>query len=297
MLSIGIFQIKAPFFSRPSINEKPSSRSTRTIINSISDGNIKRMKRARVATAIPAEVISALAKMQDGLNKFIDVDWRLKRSPNDWCLAVTIEATELMDSYPWKWWKNVKATPDFNNVRVELVDILHFALSGTMQMQSASTSDAAAAAVPALPADVETVITSPLSETQNAVKTFLNVIYLAKHHKFDAITSMVIASADDLEFNLVGYYVAKHTLNYIRQLGGYKDGSYVKVQQGMEDNELLHSCIAAVSVAECLGSDGAAEDGAAAADFQPAWDKIMSAVFDAFKVSDAERRTAASWLA
>ena len=29
--------------------------------------------------------------------------------------------------------KNVNATADYNNIRVELVDILHFSLSGAMQ--------------------------------------------------------------------------------------------------------------------------------------------------------------------
>lgn len=237
------------------------------------------MKRARTATVIPTTVINSLAKMQDGLNKFIDKDWRSKRTAADWRLAVTIEATELMDSYPWKWWKNVKSQPDFNNVRVELVDIFHFALSGTTAVTEENK-------VTPLPADVETTIVAPLSETANAVKTFLNVIYLAKYNQFETITAMVIASADDLEFNLVGYYVAKHTLNYIRQLGGYKDGSYKKVHEGVEDNELLHACIASVSVAEVLDEVG----------YAAAWDKVMVSVYDAFKVSDQERRTTASWM-
>jgi dUTP pyrophosphatase len=235
-------------------------------------------KRARCAH-IPAPIIAALARMQDGLNKFIDVDWRSKRSPDDWGLAVTMESTELMDSYPWKWWKNVSAAPDFNNVRVELVDILHFALSGTMQTTGMEK------AVP--PADVETAIVAPLAETKNAVRTFRSVIYLAKLHRFDIITEMVIAAADDLEFNLVGYYVAKHTLNYIRQLGGYKNGTYVKVSKGQEDNELLHACIATTTVEQMLDVDG----------FAAEWGKVMTSVYEAFSVDPKDRRSPESWLA
>lgn len=235
------------------------------------------MKRSRVC-AISTGMIESLAKLQDALNKFIDVDWRTKRQPDDWGLAVTIEATELMDSYPWKWWKNVNATPDFNNVKVELVDILHFALSGTMQMSGKPQQ--------AIPEDVLSTIVPPLAETANAVKTFRNVIYLAKIHRFDVITEMVIASADDLEFNLVGYYIAKHTLNYIRQLGGYKSGAYKKVRDGVEDNALLHECLAQVPVEETLDDTKYVE----------AWDKIMALVYDAFNVDHANRRKTADWL-
>lgn len=237
------------------------------------------MKRARAApTHIPKTIIAALAKMQDSLNKFINVNWRQERSPDDWGLAVTMESTELMDSYPWKWWKNVKAQPDFNNIRVELVDIFHFTLSGTMQCDGTPLAD--------IPADVDTAITAPLSDTKNAIRTFRNVIYLAKLHRFDVITSIVIAAADDLDFNLVGYYIAKHTLNYIRQLGGYKDGSYVKVKQGQEDNELLHQCIADANVDQMLSESG----------YEESWNVVMSNVYEAFNVDVKDRRCSADWI-
>lgn len=236
------------------------------------------MKRARSpSVAISSSIISSLAKMQDSLNKFINENWRAARSADDWGLAVTMESTELMDSYPWKWWKNINATPDFKNIRVELVDILHFTLSGTMQIEGTTLS--------AIPEDIDQAITTPLSDTKNAIRTFRNVIYLAKLHRFDTITQMVIAAAEDLEFNLVGYYVAKHTLNYIRQLGGYKDGSYVKVRQGQEDNELLHQCIAEVDVAQVLGDET----------HEAAWNLIMAKVYEAFNVDVKDRRVKGDW--
>lgn len=238
------------------------------------------MKRARSAATgtIPASIILALAKMQDGLNKFINVDWRKLRCADDWGLAVTMESTELIDSYPWKWWKNVNAQPDFNNVRVELVDILHFTLSGTMQTQGEEKRE--------IPADVDAEITSPLSETKNAVRTFRSVIMLAKLHRFDTITEMVIQAGNDLEFNLVGYYVAKHTLNYIRQLGGYKNGTYAKVREGQEDNELLHACIAKVTSEQMIDE----------ANFTAAWDQVMGLVYEAFNVDVKDRRKTADWV-
>lgn len=223
-------------------------------------------------------ILTSLSRMQDALNRVVDRDWRVKRTADDWALACTMESSELMDSYPWKWWKNVKATPDFANVKIELVDILHFALSGAMQTEGLPQRP--------LPEGTAAGITAPLTDTPNAIATFRNVIRLADLHRFDLVTEHVVAAANDLEFNLVGYYVAKHTLNYIRQLGGYKTGEYKKVQNGREDNELLHDAIAQVTVDEVLAEDC----------YVAAWDLIMVRVYDSFSIPADQRRTAAHWI-
>eukprot|EP00755_Sulcionema_specki_P017449 Sspe_Gene.64399::Locus_38026_Transcript_2_2_Confidence_0.667_Length_930::g.64399::m.64399 len=126
----------------------------------------------------------------------------------DWLCS--LRCSELIDSYPWKWWKSVGKKVDVNNVRIELVDILHFSLAGQMQVGGDGG------------VQEDSTIVTPLMETENAIKTFRHIINLANNHKFTTITRHVVESAADLEFNLVAYYVAKHTLNYIRQLGGYR---------------------------------------------------------------------------
>lgn len=285
--------------------------------------------------AISPAIVRALSRMQSGLNGFIDPQWLRNRSLDDWGLAITLEAAELIDSYPWKWWKNVHAQPDFKNVRIELVDILHFSLSGTRQMDdevlrlgasaaphsnirggSSSSAPSPATAVghqdaprgpSARPADQAAAASAapgaerhtggansaaagyprlPLSSTQNAVDTFRHVIDLSRVHRFDRITEIVIASADDLQFNLVAYYVAKHTLNYIRQLGGYKGGQYKKVNAGVEDNELLHQCIHGITV------ETATED----ATYRATWETVAQQVYECFQVAPSERRGVDSWL-
>eukprot|EP00662_Eupelagonemidae_sp_cell21_P020678 gene20678-4727_t len=131
---------------------------------------------------------------------------------DDWGLAVTLEQLPLIGGRMRK-----GGQVDVNNVRIELVDILHFSLSGRGP---------------------------PLSDTQNAITTFRH------KHAFATITRLVAAA--DLNFNIISYYVAKHTLNNIRQLQGYKDGTYVKVNKGMEDNELLHQCIEGITVQDAI---------------------------------------------
>ena len=248
----------------------PPSRTTETMSRPVS---------------ISPKMLLALVRLQDGLNQFIDVEWRKKRSPDDWGLAITMEAAELIDSYPWKWWKKQGSRANMENVKVELVDILHFSLSGAMQLEGLSHLPTTALG------DVDEHVTLPLTDTTNAVRTFRAVMYLAKAHRFDTITQMVIAAAKDLDFDLVGYYVAKHTLNYIRQLGGYKEGRYIKVRQGVEDNELLHACV----VQESSSGGGSGDDDAMC--FHAMWDKVMANVYEAFSVRVEDRRNTSHWVA
>ncbi|KAG5511186.1 hypothetical protein JKF63_07128 [Porcisia hertigi] len=256
------------------------------------------MKRCRSA-ALPPAILHSLSKLQDGLNAMIDPSWRTVRSLDNWALAITMESTELLDSYPWKWWKNLNSTPDLANVKIELIDILHFSLSGAMQMRSlpankippVSLKPLKETVTPFLPAkectsDPNGVIFFPLTDTQNAIPSFRNVIQLANAYRFDVITESIICAAEDLGLNLVAYYVAKHTLNCVRQLGGYKDGSYVKVNNGVEDNVLLHDCIKDVTLEEVLDEDN----------YVSAWNNIMSKVYKAFQVKEADRKDMEGWL-
>ncbi|KAG5485892.1 hypothetical protein CUR178_07486 [Leishmania enriettii] len=257
------------------------------------------MKRARTTT-LPDAILHSLAKLQDGLNAMIDPSWRTARSLDNWALAITMESAELLDSYPWKWWKNINAAPDLANVKIELVDILHFSLSGAMQMRSTPDDEVPVTSLKPLkevmttflPAkectsDPHGVVFFPLTDTQNAVASFRNIIQLANTYRFDIITESIIYAAEDLGFNLVAYYVAKHTLNCIRQLGGYKDGSYVKVSNGIEDNALLHSCIKDVSLEEVLDDKK----------YIQTWNNIMTSVYEAFQVKESDRKDAERWFA
>eukprot|EP01061_Rhynchopus_euleeides_P001417 TRINITY_DN10_c1_g2_i1.p2 TRINITY_DN10_c1_g2~~TRINITY_DN10_c1_g2_i1.p2 ORF type:complete len:233 (+),score=123.21 TRINITY_DN10_c1_g2_i1:68-766(+) len=221
---------------------------------------------------VTEECLSKLSCLQSGLNKRISANWMEERNPDDWGLAVTLECAELIDSYPWKWWKNVKGKVDINNVKIELVDILHFTLSGQMMVGSKEQNP-------------ESQITRPLSDTQNAIKTFRHFIHLTHTHSFATITRLTVEAADNLDFNIVSYYVAKHTLNYIRQLGGYKDGTYVKTNKGVEDNELLHQCIEGITL-ENISKN-----------FEEVANSIMCKVYDVFQVDKEPRKTVADWMA
>lgn len=87
--------------------------------------------------------------------------------------ALAQESAEAIDSLNWKWWK--KDDDDWENVKVELVDMLHFWVS--------------------------------------------------------MCTIAGLDAKDVLEL-----YFKKNKLNFKRQNEGYKDGSYDKMKDGVEDN-------------------------------------------------------------
>ncbi len=47
----------------------------------------------------------------------------------DWKRCSYLECAELIESYPWKHWKNIDAQPDYANIKIEAVDIWHFIMS------------------------------------------------------------------------------------------------------------------------------------------------------------------------
>ncbi|CCW61101.1 unnamed protein product [Phytomonas sp. EM1] len=251
------------------------------------------------STKLSSLIFGSLVQLQDGLNAMIDHSWRNVRTPDDWSLAITMETAELIDSYPWKWWKNISSEPDFNNIRIELVDIFHFSLSGAMMVQSIVSDKIAMIAkinlsdsfIPFKPKTtgyttaVNGMAFLPLSNTENALATFRNLIQLANIYRFDIITEVIICAAQDFNFNLVAYYIAKHTLNFIRQLNGYKSGSYVKVKNDVEDNVLLHSCIENLTLDETLDEN----------QYTKVWNNIMCKVYDSFQVPNEDRKDVKYW--
>ena len=47
----------------------------------------------------------------------------------DWNRCIYMECAEIIDSFAWKHWKNIDQEPDYNNLKIEVVDIWHFVLS------------------------------------------------------------------------------------------------------------------------------------------------------------------------
>ncbi len=171
--------------------------------------------------------LETMLDMQDAMNSRVNADWRQANS--EWYRAIWTECAEMLEHYGWKWWKHQQ--PDLDQVRLELVDIFHFAMSDYL-LREADKQAVVDKIIDELsnpgnesdiPCAIEAMAQSTIANQSMHCSTFANVLRL-------------IYMDLDLLYRL---YVGKNVLNFFRQDHGYKDGSYIKVWNGLEDNEHL----------------------------------------------------------
>ena len=170
--------------------------------------------------------------MQDAMNSRVNKNWR--QAGNAWYRAIWTECAEMLDHYGWKWWKHQE--PDLDQVQLELVDILHFAMSDYLLINA--DNEAAAERIikemeqPGTETDFRLAI-------ENIAQTTI------KNHSMHFSDFANAMNLIDMDFDhLYRMYIGKNVLNFFRQDNGYKDGSYEKVWHGREDNECLAELMA-----------------------------------------------------
>jgi C_GCAxxG_C_C family probable redox protein len=176
--------------------------------------------------------ILTMLELQDAMNCKVNPDWRDAGYP--WYRAIWTECAEMLDHYGWKWWKHQK--PDMQQVHLELVDIWHFALSDLI-LHNDNMEKAAEQAL------------EGLSRQAGDIDFRSSIEHLAmasiQHQSADIGRFAEVMKAADLGFDeLFKTYVGKNVLNFFRQDHGYKEGSYVKIWEGREDNEHLAEILA-----------------------------------------------------
>ena len=168
-----------------------------------------------------------MLEMQDAMNARVNPEWR--QAGNAWYRAIWTECAEMLDHYGWKWWKHQQ--PDLEQVQLELVDIMHFAMSDYLLRE---------ADCEAVAARIEAELSDP-SECQDirvAIEVMAQTTIAQQSMHFSDFAS--IMALIDMDFDqLYRTYVGKNVLNFFRQDHGYKDGSYIKVWNEREDNEHL----------------------------------------------------------
>lgn len=196
--------------------------------------------------------------LQEQLNNDTNgLEWRKGINKNGksilWCRAISQEAGELMDSYPWKWWKNIDTPADIVNAHIEIADIWHFVMSIGLKMEN--PDDAMMISEDALSCQSETPYS--LDEILDAIdemKKFCSdriTTERAQPDNLDKIgfTVLMYHFADicikcGLKFNeLYTLYISKNCLNKFRQDHGYTTGDYIKVWNGVEDNKVMKAII------------------------------------------------------
>jgi len=202
--------------------------------------------------------------MMDEMKKMLDLQFAFNTETNgdnwlngvtkedkeiDWELAAVLELSEALDSLNWKWWKDIASNDDIDNIKVELVDTMCFMLSILMtDFKKDNTYDRA-------------LLLNKLNSIINYSRDVSYVFDSAKFKKlsFELISNTLIVKNSksvnknsvilfdgllDLLYSIPGFnlhelfkmYIAKDALNTVRQQLGYKDGTYIKMWDGVEDN-------------------------------------------------------------
>ena len=184
---------------------------------------------------------TTMLSLQAAMNAKVDPNWVTARYP--YMRAVVIEAAEAIEHHGWKWWK--KQDKDLAQLQMELIDIWHFLLSEILLNEQGSET----AAQPKLTAQLSAIDLSGIIEfdgKQYALSSLdlLNqlelLIALSAARKIELSVFAAIMKNCELDWTeLYCQYVGKNVLNFFRQDHGYQEGTYQKMWNGREDNEIL----------------------------------------------------------
>ena len=171
----------------------------------------------------------------------------------DWRRCIYLEAAELIESYPWKHWKNIDASPDYENIKIEIVDIWHFVMSEALRLYKiegrGSLRDIAEKITEMN--EFEAFLSSREStslgdqEEMALVEEMIGKLF-CERHDIDALVVSFLTMASRLNLKLpelYELYIGKNILNKFRQEHGYKEGSYIKIWEGEEDNVVMQNIL------------------------------------------------------
>lgn len=198
--------------------------------------------------------ILLMLQLQSQLNDATNgEDWTKGVTKNgkaiNWRRCIYMECAEMVDSFSWKHWKSIHKEPDWNNHQIEVVDVWHFIMSLAIEnyahMLKGGVEDLAVMIFELdsfNKIDVEEIHFATQSEVITKVENIIRLSISKNDLELETLISeffdLVVMSGLDLD-TLYRLYVGKNILNQFRQDNGYKDGSYIKVWDGEEDNVVM----------------------------------------------------------
>ena len=204
----------------------------------------------------PREILKEMFALQQTLNddtngKGWEEGYTNQGKLISWKRCIHMECAELIDSFAWKHWKHITKPTDWENVRVEVVDIWHFVMSLLLEQYHNENKD-----------DIDQLV-EDVSNTQgfrdfckeaydphgfddleliNDIEALIHGCTGFELDLFDGLLKRYFDLALKCGINLTTlyrYYVAKNVLNRFRQDNGYKEGTYQKVWGNKEDNVVM----------------------------------------------------------
>lgn len=169
-----------------------------------------------------SRMFNEMLLLQDTFNSRLDGNWRQRNW--DWESCITVEIGEALESLQFKHWKEQDL--DLENAKVELIDILHFHLSKDLEVF---------ARVTVLKYLEKYFNYEPLEVSIEDMRLSLN-----EYNQYRSMSNLA-NMFKDLGMSvkeIYKRYVIKNVLNTFRQDNGYKDNTYIKVWNGVEDNKV-----------------------------------------------------------
>ena len=198
--------------------------------------------------------ILLMLQLQNQLNDATNgEDWTKGLTKNgkiiDWKRCIYMECAEMVDSFSWKHWKAITADPDWDNHQIEVVDVWHFIMSLAIEdytIMMKGGVEELAIHISHLPAfnvvDTQKEVFGAQDKVIAKVESLIRRAICSDELDLDAMIEdffdLVSMSGLNLE-TLYRLYIGKNILNQFRQDNGYKDGSYIKVWNGDEDNVVM----------------------------------------------------------
>lgn len=172
----------------------------------------------------------------------------------NWRRCIYMEMAEAIDSVSWKHWKNIEWWIDYENFKIELVDIWHFLMSELLSYYY-----------------LEDIISLIEENTDYESETKLPKNWTKEDNEkiddildpYEVMMWMSLLHEDSDEFlanyvqaffvcldsawvsfeDLYKLYIGKNVLNKFRQDHWYKEGTYKKIWNGEEDNVVMQRVI------------------------------------------------------
>jgi dimeric dUTPase (all-alpha-NTP-PPase superfamily) len=170
----------------------------------------------------------------------------------DWKRCAYLECAELIESYPWKHWKSIDASPDYENIKIETVDIWHFIMSLALQeyyLGNLGDINQLAQDITNTPnydafcQDIKPTDKNYYEQIECVEELIKDLFCQSKTTKIiESFFEVAIQSSLNLE-TLYKLYIGKNILNQFRQDNGYKQGTYIKIWNNKEDNVIMQEIL------------------------------------------------------
>ncbi len=172
-----------------------------------------------------------------------------------WKRCIYMECCELIDSFSWKHWKDIKAKPNWQNIQIEIVDIWHFIMSLALEYYYNNKMGDIDEIVSYImdnksfkmfckePANIDS---ADQMEIINQAERIIHITSGVYKNPFEMIISEFFTIAHDCGLNLESLYkvyIGKNVLNNFRQNNGYKEGTYKKIWENIEDNTVMNKIL------------------------------------------------------